>query len=83
MRDPVGEAEATARLREVACELVDHIRQEIALVGFWQRAHAREGLRGWIFQALDDAEAMPFGHLDAVADKLMELAKANHRRLVG
>ena len=67
----------------MAVELVDHIRQEIALIGFWQRAQAREALRGWIFQTLDDAEALPFGRLDAVSDKLMELARANHRRLVG
>ncbi len=83
VRDAAGEAEANARLRDVVVELVDHIRQEIALVGFWQRAHAREGLRGWIFQTLDDAEVVPFGLLDSVADKLMELAKANHHRLVG
>ncbi len=83
VRDAAGEAEATARLREVVVDLVDHIRQEIALVGFWQRAQAREGLRGWIFQTLDDADVLPFGRLDAVADKLMELAKANHHRLVG
>ncbi|WP_269752153.1 type I restriction endonuclease subunit R [Thiocapsa bogorovii] len=80
-RDVTVEAETTARLREVVVELVDHIRQEIALVGFWQRAHAREGLRGWIFQTLDDAEVLPFGRLDAVADTLMDLAKANHHRL--
>ncbi len=83
VRDAAGEAEANARLRDVVVELVDHIRQEIALVGFWQRAQAREGLRGWIFQTLDDAEVVPFGLLDSVADKLMELAKANHHRLVG
>ncbi len=82
VRDAAGEAEARARLRELVVELVDHIRQEIALVGFWQRAHAREGLRSWIFQTLDDADVLPFGRLDAMADKLMELAKANHQRLV-
>jgi len=26
---------------------------------------------------------LPFDRLDSVADKLMELAKANHHRLVG
>ena len=82
IRDPAAEADVTPRLRDVVVELVDHIRQEIALVNFWQRAQAREGLRGWIFQTLDDADVLPFDRLDAVADKLMELAKANHHRLV-
>ncbi len=83
VRDPAGEAEASAQLREVVVELVDHIRQEIGIVEFWSKPQARDGLRGWIFQTLDDADALPFGRLGAVSDKLMELAKANHHRLVG
>jgi type I restriction enzyme R subunit len=61
---------------------VEHIQQEIALVGFWTRAPAQEGLRNWIFQALDDADLLPFERIDPAADRLMELAKANHHRLV-
>ncbi len=83
VRDPAAEAEVAPQLRAVVVELVDHIHQEIALVNFWQRAQAREGLRGWIFQTLDGADVLPFDRLDSVADKLMELAKANHHRLVG
>jgi len=63
-------------------ELVEHIKQEIGIVGFWEKAQACDGLRSWIFMALDDADLLPFERLDAVADKLMELAKANHYRLV-
>ena len=63
-------------------ELVEHIRQEIGIVGFWSRAQAQDGLRAWIFMALDDADVLPFERLDAVSDKLMELAKANQHRLV-
>jgi len=63
-------------------ELVDHVQQEIGIVGFWSRAQAREALRSWIFMTLDDADVLPFDRLDAVSDKLMELAKANHHRLV-
>ena len=39
-------------------------------------------LRSWIFMTLDDATVVPFERLDAMADKLMELAQANHHRLV-
>jgi|GEM_PF-4925001 len=35
-----------------------------------------------IFCALHDAAILPYAQLDAVADKLMELAKANDHRLV-
>jgi len=80
--DAAAEGEAVERMRAVTVELVDHIRQEIALVGFWMRPTAREGLRSWIFQTLDNAEILPFDRLDAIADRLMELAKANHHRLM-
>jgi type I restriction enzyme R subunit len=64
-------------------EIVDHIQQEIAIVGFWDphRNQAREGLRSWIVQVLDSADVLPFTRLEAVADRLMELAKSNHHRL--
>jgi type I restriction enzyme R subunit len=80
--DAVVDDVVTAGLSALAAELVAHIRQEIALVGFWQRATAREALRSWIFQTLDDADLLPFDRLESVADRLMELAKANHHRLV-
>ena len=63
-------------------ELVEHIQQEIGIIGFWSKPQARESLRSWLFTTLDNANVLPFKRLDAVADKLMELAKANHRRLV-
>jgi type I restriction enzyme, R subunit len=64
-------------------EIVDHIRQEITIVGFWDphRTQAREGLRNWIVRALDSSDLLPFTRLEAVADRLMELAKSNHHRL--
>jgi len=71
------------RLASLTVELVDHIQQEIGIVGFWSRAPAQEGLRSWIFMTLDDANLLPFERLEPVADRLMELAKANHHRLVG
>jgi type I restriction enzyme, R subunit len=71
------------RLCFLTVEIVDHIQQEIAIVGFWDphRTQAREGLRSWIVQILDSAYLIPFTRLEAVADRLMELAKSNHHRL--
>ena len=63
-------------------QLVDHIRNQTSVVGFWANPHAREVLRGEIFTFLDDYEIVPFEDADAVADRLMELAKANQHKLV-
>lgn len=80
------EGEALDRMCALTVELVEHIQQEIGIVGFWSRAQAQEDLRGWIFRSLDNAldntEVLPYERLGALADKLMELAKANHHRLV-
>lgn len=77
------EGEQLDRLCALTVEIVDHIQQEIAIVGFWDphRTQAREGLRSWIVQVLDAADLLPFTRLEAVADRLMELAKSNHHRL--
>jgi hypothetical protein len=63
-------------------QLVDHISIEVSIVGFWKNAVAQQVLRGQIFIFLDDHEVVSFERADAVADRLMELAKANHARLV-
>jgi type I restriction enzyme, R subunit len=69
------------RLAQVTIDLVDHIQQEIRLVGFWQNAHAQEVLHRWLVQFLDDQDLLPFDRLSHAADRLVELAKANHIRL--
>lgn len=75
------DGEALDSLCALTVELVDHVRQEVSIVDFWDKAQERTSLRSWIFQQLDRADLLPFERLDAVADKLMELAKANHYRL--
>ncbi len=74
----------TERLRdlaEIAVELVDHIRQEIRAVDFWRNAYAQDILRRWIIQFLDDRDVVPFRRLPAVADEMVDLAKALHAKL--
>jgi len=84
-QEAVGDGKLEGAALEQMCaltvELVAHVRQEIGIVGFWSKAQARDGLRSWIFMTLDNADVLPFDRLDAVADKLMELSKANHNRL--
>ncbi len=63
-------------------EMVDHIKQEAAIEDFWKKAQAQKALSSWVFQALDDADLVEFDKLEAVVDRLMELAKANHHKLV-
>lgn len=69
-------------LAGLTVRLVETIRNEVRIVGFWKNSHAQEVLRGGIFTFLDDNEVVPFASADAVADRLLELAKANHERLV-
>ncbi|WP_437686186.1 type I restriction endonuclease subunit R [Sorangium sp. So ce176] len=78
---PVPPADARW-LAGLTVQLVAHIRAEIRVVDFWKNTHAREVLRGAVFTFLDDHEIVPFEQADAVADRIMELAKANHARLV-
>jgi type I restriction enzyme R subunit len=75
-------AEDRAWLAGLTVELVQHLQREIAIVGFWKNSHAQEVLRGNVFQFLDEHEIVSFERADAVADRLMELARANHPKLV-
>jgi type I restriction enzyme R subunit len=68
-------------LCQVTVELVEHVQQEIRLVGFWENPHAQTVLRKWILQYLDAKDVLPIERLPEVADRLVELAKANHRKL--
>lgn len=76
------DAEALRRLCDATVELVDHIRQEIRLVGFWQNPHAQEVLRRWVVQFLDDRDLIPWDRLPKASDRVVELAKVNHPKLI-
>lgn len=84
-QEALGDEKPSDEMKERLCaltvDLVDHVKQEVGIVGFWGKSTAREGLRSWMFMSLDDADVVPFDRLDAVADRLMELAKANHHKL--
>lgn len=63
-------------------ELVDNVRQTVNVVGFWKNAVRQEELHGQLFIFLTDHEIVDFDNADTVADRLLELAKANHSKLV-
>jgi len=60
------------------------IREAVRNVGFWQAHSAtrQEELRGQLFMFLDENEIVEFDDAEPVADRLMELAKAIHAKLV-
>lgn len=72
-----------AWLAGLTVELVDRVlRDAVSVVDFWKNATRQEELRSRVFLFLDETEIITdFDRVDAVADRLMELAKANHHKL--
>ena len=84
-REFAGKAEVAEddlkKLLGATVELVDHVQQEIRLVGFWKNAVAQGVLKNWIVQLLDDQNLFDFDKLPEVADRIVELAKVNQHKL--
>lgn len=79
---PVAQ-ERQQQLVRLTAEMVEHIRREVAAVDFWRSAHAQNELRRWVVRFLDrNDEVIPFRRQQAVADAVVDLAKALHDRLV-
>jgi len=70
-----------AWLAGLTVQLVDVLRDEVSNVGFWKSAPRQEELRGQLFMFLDEHAIVDFDRAEATADRLMELAKANHAKL--
>jgi len=75
-------SEEAQRLREQTVALVELIRSEVGVVGFLKSSILQQQLRGQVFSFLADNDVVPFERADAVADRLMELARAIHEKLV-
>jgi len=78
---------AEALLRDLTVDVVTHIKAEISLIGFWHNTYAQNTLRAWVATQLaepmiDGADLFDFDRTTPVADRVVELAKANHARLV-
>ena len=77
---------AVGLLRALTVDVVTRIKAEIRLVGFWHNTYAQNTLRAWVATRLaepmiDGEDLFDFSRIDPVADRLVELAKANHARL--
>jgi type I restriction enzyme R subunit len=73
--------EQFATLQQVTVQIVAHIRTEIIKVGFWQNTFLQNVLRKDIVQLLDQYNLMPYESLLAVADRIVDLARARHLEL--
>lgn len=70
-----------AQLVQQTRDLVGLVRRESTLIGFWKNASRQEELRGQVFTFLTDLDLVDFDRADEVADRIMELAKANQDKL--
>jgi type I restriction enzyme R subunit len=61
----------------LAQEVVAEVEANATIVRFWHNPHAQETLRKQLIHTLDDRDLFPFEEQAPLADKLMELAKAN------
>jgi type I restriction enzyme R subunit len=64
-------------MMHLAEEIVIEVAQHACIVRFWHNPHAQDELRKQIIHNLDDRDLFPFSEQAAVADKVMELARAN------
>jgi type I restriction enzyme R subunit len=69
--------EARVDLINLAEDVVVDVAKHAHRVRFWQNPHAQEELRKRIIHTLDDRNLFDFAEQAAVADRLMELSKAN------
>lgn len=71
-----------ATLCDFTRELVEHIRQEIRVVEFWRKTHAQQVLRAWMTNHLFRQKIVSVAKAPALAERLMQLARVLHSRLV-
>ena len=82
--DAQPDAATSAALAEGTMEVVAIITEELRIPDFWKPAHMpdQERLKGRLFEELFNRRLIPTDQIDATVDKLMELARANHAKLV-
>lgn len=78
---PPLNASASRLLRDTTIDLVDDVREKIRIAGFWRKAEARRALTNEVVQRLDDTNLFPYEQLQDIAEKVMELTKANDDKL--
>ena len=71
-------------LEQATVSTVQIIVEELRIPDFWKPSHLpdQERLRGRLFEELFELDLFPIDQLDSLLDKLIDLAKANHSKLV-
>lgn len=69
--------EVRTDIMRLAENIVVEVTQHAGIVRFWNNPHAQDELRKDIIHELDDRDLFPFSEQAAIADRLMELARAN------
>jgi type I restriction enzyme R subunit len=72
-----GNDDQDADLAELSARIVQHLREESGVSGFWDNTVSQEEARRWIFQQLDNSNIFNFGDLDAISSDCMGVARAN------
>jgi type I restriction enzyme R subunit len=76
--------EVRADIVQLAEQIVVEIASRAGIVRFWHNPHAQDALRRQLIHKLDDRDDLfPFEEQAAIADKLMELARANQSLIAG
>jgi type I restriction enzyme R subunit len=82
--DETPDSETMAALMDATAEIVAIIGEELRIPEFWKPSHIpdQERLRSRLFQELFNGRVIPRAQAEATADKLLEIARANHDKLV-
>jgi type I restriction enzyme R subunit len=76
-----SDPDAATKLVDTTRSLVEDIRRQISMVGFWENATKQDELRRSVKRNLDRSDLFDYSDLDALAVNLVDLAKANQHRL--
>lgn len=79
---PGADDAQAAELVTLTREIVAKVQRDVATVGFWSNAYRQDQLRRWIKLHLDATDLWSLPKCDELAAQLVELARANHHRLV-
>jgi type I restriction enzyme R subunit len=82
--DSPPDAALLQRMADLTVELVDTIADEVKLAGFWRpsRKPQQDALQTAIFERLMASGWVDLGKVEALVDRLIELARANHDKLM-
>lgn len=83
-KDEAPDEAMQARLMDTTYEIVEIILNESKIPGFWKPARIadQERLKGRVFEELFASRLLDATRVEATVDKLLELARANHERLM-